>query len=376
MRASFTRRLRYLGLALIAGTVVALTSDTASAQFRRGGGGGVGISIGSGGLYGGSGYGGSGYGWGGNNYGLGNSGYGWGGNNYGWGGYGNRGYGYSGWNSPYYSSGYSGSYGSGSYYAPQYGYSNNYMTGSPTMYSSAGYASAGNGCCDPCSGGMGSAPMMAHSSGNWNGGVVQASGYQSANSNMGLRIVEVTQQSPAQTAGLTQGAIIESVNGQRVHSFSELQTALRSNNNSSSSATNENSTNNSTNNNSANNNSTNASGTVKITIVDQNGQRVTRDVAVRDNMIGVSVVETPVSFSSDSNNNGSVPQQLPNNTTPGTSQDRSFQNGTNPNGTSGSTTNPSRSTPNSTSPSRTTPDSTSPDRSNPSTSPSSPKTDG
>jgi len=341
------RTTRLFGLVLAAATVVALTADTASAQRGRRGGFGVSVGNGYGGYGSGYGYGGYGSGWG---YG---SGYG---NGWGYGsGYGN---GYSGWNSPYYSSGAYNNYsGSGYYTSPQYSYSSGYS--SPMYYGNTGYATAGysgsayagsSGCCDPCSGGGTSMAQGGYTQGGYNnGGFVQA-GY-SPNSQMGLRIVSV-EAGPAQTAGIQQGSVVVAVDDRNVSSFQDLQTAIR-------------------NGGSGNNN------TLKMTIIDPSGQRVTRNVAVKDNRIGVSVVEMPVSIPNTNNNqdgindtnnnngtnnrnqnNSTIPGQLPNNTNPNatppspTSPDRVNPNRTNP---SSGTTTPSTTTPGSTTPGTTSP---------------------
>jgi len=316
------RTTRLLGLVLATATVVALTADTASAQ-RGGRRGGFGVSVGNG--YGGYG---SGYG---NGWGYGGSGW----------GYGN---GYSGFNSPYYSSGvYNNFSGSGYYTSPQYSYSNGYS--SPMSYGSTGYASSGygntgyasaGGCgsCDPCSGGGAYMSQGGSSTqgGYSNGGFVQA-GY-SPNSQMGLRIVAV-EDGPAQTAGIQQGSVVVAVDGHNVSSFQDLQTAIRNGGSGSG--------------NNGNNNN------LKMTLIDPSGQRVTRNVAVKDNRIGVSVVEVPVSIPNVNNQDGANDnnsgtnnrnQNLNNSTVPG----RLPGNSTNPSTTPGSTT-PDRGNPNRTNPS-------------------------
>ena len=96
--------------------------------------------------------------------------------------------------------------------------------------------------------------------------IVQASGTTPAGGETGMRVVEV-ESGPARTAGVQQGAVIVNVDGRRVRTFDDLRTALRGGQN-----------------------------TAKVTFVDANGQRMTRDVAVKDTMIGVSVVQAPVSI--------------------------------------------------------------------------------
>jgi uncharacterized protein (TIGR03000 family) len=147
-------------VAVLTATAWCLLAETASAQFYGGGRGGVGISIGTGGYYGG--YGGYGSGYYGNRgyspygYGLNNYGYGYG--NYGYGnyGYGNRVWGYNpglyagnygglAYNSNYYGANYRpGYYGGLSYSGPAYTYGNYqpaYYGG--MSYSGPAYASYG-----------------------------------------------------------------------------------------------------------------------------------------------------------------------------------------------------------------------------------------
>lgn len=101
------------------------------------------------------------------------------------------------------------------------------------------------------------------------------------------------------TAGIAQGAVLVDVGGHRIRSYQDLQTALRG---------------------------SGTTGKVKVTVVDANGKRMTRDVSLKDSKLGISVQEMPVSVpidvnvnnnnssSNNSNNSsGTIPQPLPNN---------------------------------------------------------------
>jgi membrane-associated protease RseP (regulator of RpoE activity) len=288
-----TRRL--FGITMVACTLVLLMSETASAQYRRGRAVRAGVGVGYGPAYG---YGGA---------------------------YGYRGYGYSGYGYP--------SYADYSYASPMYAGGMGYTGSSYYTYpaqatygvTQAGYSAAGApaaGCCDPCGSGVAAAP-----------GTTSTSGYMPAGSETGLRVVEVNQQSPAQTAGIVTGSVIESVDGQKVRTFDQLQTAFRNGKDKN----------------------------VKVTLIDPNGQRRTHDVAVKDSKIGVSVVETPVNFQQPNRPDGTLPQPLPDRITPDSSRpDTTRPDSTRPDTIRPGTTQPGTTIPSTTPPSSTIPGSTQP----------------
>jgi len=332
-------------LGLVACSVALVVSETASAQNRgRGGFRGVGVGVGVGGGFGGyrGGYGG-GFGGGFGGYGRAYPGMGYGG------GFGNGGYGRAypgvglGLGGGYFGSNYSQSNTSSGYTTNGYSWSPSHSTGYSStpavmMSSTGNIVTGGCGSCDPCNSNAPMSAMAMPSDPN-----TRSSSY-TPNSEQGLRVVEVTPQGPAATAGIQSGATIESVDGKKVWSFDQLQRAVQETNR--------------------------KGGTLSVILVDAQGQRHTRTVAVRDNMIGVSVVEANggqpstngVTPNNDLNQPGNtIPQNQPiRNTpeaiTPGTTNpDRTTPGSSIPNRTPGVIT-PDRNTPSTTTPNRTTPD--------------------
>lgn len=186
-------------------------------------------------------------------------------------------------------------YGYDSYrYGPGYAYGSPVVYSSPTVgYTGTSYYSyptsaysypattyAASGCCDPCATSYAMAPQ----------GTTHSAGYMPASSEQGLRIVEV-HQGPAQSAGIVAGSVIDSFDGQKVRSMDQLQTALKNGQ---------------------------SGQAAKITIIDPNGQRQTRNLNLKDNKLGVSVVETSVFIPNENGSSqpnrqdGTIPQPQPN----------------------------------------------------------------